>query len=301
MTEPVAWIDGKLQTFGRTALPVWDLGVVGGVAITELARTFRHQPFRLSDHIQRLTTSVAELGFPQRYSASDLFEAAMTVLQQNCRQIRPDSDLGIVLFTTAGTNATYLHGEGSAFGTTVIHTFELPFAMWRQSLESGVRLRIPSIRQISSDSVPVHLKTRNRIHWWLADKEAAAQEPGSKALLLNQAECVTETSTSCFYAVIDNEIITPSTHVLNSMTRRVVEQISTESGLRFRKAPIHVNQLSSISEAFLSSTPVCLLPVSHINSQPVGDGVPGPIFRQLMHAWNRMAGIDIAAQILQRA
>lgn len=301
MTEPVAWVDGELQTFGKTVLPVWDLGVVGGVAITEMARTFRHQPFRLSDHIQRLTTSVAELGFPERYSATDLFEAAMTVLQHNCLQIHPESDLGIVLFTTAGTNATYLQGKGSTFGTTVIHTFELPFGMWRLSLESGVRLRIPSIRQISPDSLPVHLKTRNRLHWWLADKEAAAEEPGSKALLLDQADCVTETSTSCFYAVIDNEIITPATNVLNSMTRRVVEQISSDSGLRFRKARIHVSQLNSISEAFLSSTPVCLLPVSQINSQPVGDGVPGPFFRQLIQAWNKLVGIDIAAQILHRA
>jgi branched-subunit amino acid aminotransferase/4-amino-4-deoxychorismate lyase len=297
MDQSVAWIDGKIQRFQEAALPLSDLGVVAGAAVTELARTFAHQPFRLKDHIARLTESCTELGFPQVFSASALYEAALEVTEKNGGLIRPESDLGIVMFITAGVHPTYLHGNHGKAGTTAVHTFELPFGMWKQSLAEGVSLNFTSVRQIPEQCLPVHRKVRNRLHWWLADREAGQIERGSRALLLDQSNHVTETSTSCFYAVINGEIVTPNQHVLDSMTRRVVEQLAGSLGLRFRKGPIHVDDLQSVEEAFLSSTPVCLLPVSRINGVPIKSGVPGPMFRQLSQAWNELVGLDIGAQI----
>jgi branched-chain amino acid aminotransferase len=50
-------------------------------------------------------------------------------------------------------------------------------------------------------------------------------------------------------------------------------------------------------EAFLASTPYCLMPVTKINGVPVGDGKPGPLFRRLISAWSELVGLDIQAQI----
>ena len=83
MSEPLAWINGTLQSFSQTGLPVWDLGVVAGAAVTEMARTYQHRPFRLEQHIDRLTSSLTALGFPQRWTADDLRKAAETVIQNN--------------------------------------------------------------------------------------------------------------------------------------------------------------------------------------------------------------------------
>lgn len=299
MNEPVAWMNGRLQPFAQTALPVWDLGVVAGAAVTEMARTFGHQPFRLEQHLQRLLSSCHSLGFPVPYSLTDLLQAATEVVAQNLRLISESQDLGIVAFITAGTNATYLGGQPSAVGTTVIHTFPLPFRMWRKALTQGVRLRIPTVRQLPEDCLPVTHKLRNRLHWWLADREAERLEPGSRALLLDQQDCLTETSTSCFFAVLDQTVVTPDRQVLDSMSRRVVEELLHQLQIPCRRGPVPVQQLPNLQEAFLSSTPVCLLPVSHINGQPVGNGQPGPVFQQLLERWSQTVGVNLRAQILQ--
>jgi branched-chain amino acid aminotransferase len=295
---PIAWVNGKIVPFATAGLPLSDLGVVAGASITELARTFRHQPFRLEQHLQRLLDSVQELGFPVRFSQNDLLTAAKGVVESNRRLVSPESDLGIVIFVTAGSHSTYLKGRHSGDGTAAVHTFELPFTLWRSSVTEGVRLRISSYRQIPSDSLPVHLKVRNRLHWWLADHEVSLKEPGSRALLLNHSDQITETSTSCFFAVIDGEIVTPDHDVLNSMTCRVVEELAERLGMRFRRGPVHRDQIPDFSEAFLSSTPVGLLPVRSIDEHVLNHGVPGPVYQKLTAEFSRLVGIDIRNQIL---
>jgi branched-subunit amino acid aminotransferase/4-amino-4-deoxychorismate lyase len=299
MNEAIAWINGRVCPFSQAAVPVWDLGVVAGASATEMARTFGHQPFRLERHVQRLMASLAALGFPRPWSSDTLLHAARGVVEHNSRLIQPGEDLGIVLFSTAGSNPTYLGGNGSQT-TTVVHTFVLPFDLWKSSLLNGVRLQIPDVRQIPDDCFSVAHKVRNRLHWWLADREADSREPGSKALLLDHDGFVTETSTSCFYIVRDDQIATSSRGVLNSLSRQIVEELAVSLQIPFERRPMSPAELHLASEAFLSSTPVCLLPVSHINGRAAGSMVPGPVFRRLMQAWSELARMDIAEQIQKR-
>jgi branched-chain amino acid aminotransferase len=297
MSEPLAWINGTLQPFSQTGLPVWDLGVVAGAAVTEMARTYQHRPFRLEQHIGRLTSSLATLGFPQRWTANELLKSAESIVQNNIRQISATQDLGIVLFSTAGSNPTYLAGVGDQT-TTVIHTFVLPFQLWRSGLQQGVRLRIPSTRQIPDDCFPVEHKVRNRLHWWLADQQAAKLEAGSKALLLDHSGFITETSTSCFYLVRDGRISTPDRGVLRSLSSEIVEELASALQIPFSRRQISVEELSTADEAFLSSTPVGLLPVSHIDGRPFQFSKPDSVFTRLMEKWETLTGVNPARQIL---
>ena len=297
MSEPLAWINGTVQPFSQTGLPVWDLGVVAGAAVTEMARTYQHRPFRLEKHIDRLTNSLAALGFPQRWTTDELHKAAESIVRNNVREIPAKQDLGLVLFSTAGSNPTYLAGVGDQT-TTVIHTFVLPFQLWRSGLQQGVRLRIPSVRQIPSDCFPVEHKVRNRLHWWLADQQAAKLEPGSKALLLDHAGFITETSTSCFYLVHEGRVSTPDRGVLRSLSSEIVEELASELQIPFSRRQISVEELSTADEAFLSSTPVGLLPVSHINGRPFQFSQPNSVFARLIAKWETLTGLNPARQIL---
>ena len=42
----------------QASLKIYDAGVVLGATVTEMTRTFRHQPFRLEDHLARLFRSL---------------------------------------------------------------------------------------------------------------------------------------------------------------------------------------------------------------------------------------------------
>ncbi|MBL8817778.1 MAG: aminotransferase class IV [Planctomyces sp.] len=296
--SPVAWINGCLCPFENASVPIWDLGVVAGASVTEMARTFRHIPFRLDQHLERFVQSVKGLGMPLPWDFSVLREAAHQVVAENCGGLSPEADLGLVVFQTAGVNPTYLQGDSSGKGTTAVHTFPLPFGTWKFSFENGVRLRIPSVRQIPEECLPVHYKIRNRLHWWLADQEAASKEAGSKALLLDLKGNVAETSTSCFFAVCKGEVLSADSGVLNSMSRRIVEELCQSLQIPFRRTTIARSILDDAEECFLSSTPVCLLPVSSIDGSPVGTGRPGPVFNHLVNAWSDLCGVDLRSQIL---
>jgi branched-chain amino acid aminotransferase len=301
MTEPLARIDNARVPFSQAALPVWDLGVVGGLAVTEMARTYAHRPFRLERHIDRLVGSCRQLGIPMRYSSSQLREFAMDLVQHNAAMIQPDTDLGIVMFVTAGSNATYLDGKVSEFGTTVVHTFPLPLASWRTAALQGVRLVVPATRQIPEDSLPIRCKIRNRLHWWLADQEASRIQTGARALLLDHQEDVTETSTAAFHVIIDGVVCTPDGGVLDSMSSRVVQELCDSSQIPFRRCRVPSSHLAQCSEAFLSSSASCLLPVSSINGRTTGTTIPGPVCKQLQSAWSELVGVDIVDQICSAA
>lgn len=303
-SKTVAWINGNLIPYSQAAVPVWDLGLVAGAAVTEMARTYGHRVFRLEEHLDRFFGGISELQFPVPFGRDVLREAVQDVIALNLRELRPNQELGVVVFTTAGVNPTYL-GGCTGRGTTGIHTFSLPFELWRDAFCSGVRLQIPGMRQIPAHCFPVHLKVRNRLHWWLADQEASRISPGSKALLLDQRENVTETATACFHAVIDGSIVTPTGQVLQSLSSRVTEELATAAGIPFYRRVLHESELQAASEAFLTSTPVGILPVRQIGHQPHGadavrvtnlPGPQGPVFRTLVQAWSSLVKIPLPEQ-----
>lgn len=298
MTGPIAWMNGALIPFAQAALPVWDLGVVAGASVTEMARTFAHKPFRLSQHLNRLLIAIQQIGFPIQYSESQLLDAVAAILAHNVPLIPATGELGIVIFSTAGANATYLGAERAAGmpPSTVVHTFELPFETWRPQLRDGVRLRVSSVRQIPGECFDVSLKVRNRLHWWLADHEAAQREPGSKALLLDQAGFVAETSTSAVHLVCKDRIVTPDRGVLNSLSSQLVEQFAGTLGIPFDRRPVLLAECDDASEVFLTSSASTLLPVSHIDGKQIGMNVRGPVFQKLVDCWSERVGIDIHQQ-----
>ncbi len=298
MTQPLAWLNGHRIAFEQMAVPVWDLGVVAGASITEMARTYLHQPFRLTEHVGRLTDSCRELGFSLPYDGKVLVETATELAAHNSKSLASNEDLGIVVFVTAGANPTYM-GEAELPGPTVgIHTFRLPFHLWKAAAQDGVRLRIPHVRQIPNSVLPVHLKVRNRLHWWLADRAVGANSSGCRALLLDEDGYITETSTSAFFGVVDGTILSPGRNVLDSLSRRMVQEAALELGIRFELADLPASAIQKMNEVFLSSTPVGLLPVQSIDGTTFPVNQPDSTLDRILDWWSEKTGLNPRQQIL---
>ncbi|MCR9202308.1 MAG: aminotransferase class IV [Planctomycetaceae bacterium] len=294
MNPQVAWHNGSIVPYDTLSLPVSELAVVAGASITEMARTFGHKPFRLPEHVGRLLDSCTELGFSQPFSPSELVSAAKQIAAANAAALPPRDDLGIVMFVTAGTNATYF-GVGDLPGPNVIiHTFRLPLELWKTAATAGVKLTIPQRRQLPDHSFPVHRKVRNRLHWWLADKEAAAISPGSRALLLDEHDHITETSNGCFFGIAEGAIVTPSAGVLDSMSRRIVEQAAAQLGCPLHRRPIHREEVQQLTAAFVTSTPFGVLPVTGIDDHVLA---ASDFVEQLADYWQQLTGCNPLQQL----
>lgn len=296
--EPVVWMNGQLVSWSAAAVPVWDLAVVAGAAVTDAGRTYHGRFLFAEQHIDRLLHALQELDFPEAPGKQQLLQAAATVTGHNFKLLPDGSDLGVVLFSTAGGNSTYL-GRPSSQPTTVVHTYPLPFALWRNSFVSGVRLTTSQVRQIPADCFPVSLKVRNRLHWWLADHAAEQQSPGSRALLLNRDGSVAETSTSSICVVSSGQIATPAGDVLNSLSSRLVERLAQDAGIPFTRRKVDPSELQGADEIFLTSSPSCLLPVLSVDGSKtrIAPG-QGPVFRQLLRGWSLLTGVDLEQQML---
>jgi branched-chain amino acid aminotransferase len=305
MTTPIAYLNGQFVPVDQAKLHVFDLGIVGGVSVTEMARTFRHVPFRLRQHLDRLAHSLESVGLDAGLTTTEVNFICERVVSENVKLIPVDRDLGIIAFVTAGLNPTYVGRSGNPSRqqqpTVCVHTFALPFENWAETYDTGVHLVTVSTRSIPDDVIDSRIKHRSRLHWHLASREAKLIDPAAMAILTNADGNLTETATGNLCVVDGATIITPGVHVLEGVSRDYAAELAASIGIGFVHAPVTPDDLAHADEAFLTSTPTCLLPVTRFNLAPVGTGRPGPVFHKLMEAWSASIGVDIVEQMRRGA
>lgn len=302
MDEPLAFLNGRYLPAGQLAIAPTDAGFVLGATVAEQLRTFGGRLFRLSEHLDRLEQSLGILGVDCGLKRSELAEVAQRLVAHNHAQLAPGDDLGLSIFVTPGTYAAYAEGaiEGPSLG---LHTYRLPFRLWAEKYETGQALATTSIQQVPPECWPAKLKCRSRMHYFLADRQAAAQYPAARALLLSAEGHVTETSTANVLAFYRGEglLSPPPETILPGISLAVVAELAAGLGIPLVYRHFGLDELAAADEVLLASTPFCLLPVSRLNGRPIGSGRPGEVFRQLLAAWSRLVGVDIAAQARQFA
>jgi branched-subunit amino acid aminotransferase/4-amino-4-deoxychorismate lyase len=136
------------------------------------------------------------------------------------------------------------------------------------------------------------------MHYFLADRHAANAYPGSRAVLHEANGNLTETSTANIIAYFAKEglVSPPKSQVLPGISLQVVRELAGRLQIPFVERPVTPADFSSCHEAFITSTPNCLLPVTQFNGGKIASGKPGKIYQQLLATWNELVGLDIAGQ-----
>lgn len=108
-------------------------------------------------------------------------------------------------------------------------------------------------------------------------------------LLLDREERVLECASANFYAVRDGVLETAAAGVLEGITRRAVLELAESLGIPIRFEPPPLAERDTWEEALLSSSLRHVLPITAIEGRPVAHGVPGPVTRRLMAAFEDLA------------
>jgi len=302
MTEPHVYLRGQFLPASQASLKIYDSGIVMGATVTEMTRTFCHQPFRLEEHIARLFRSLKYTRMETGLTPDALLKISREILAHNAALILPKEELGLIHFVTAGENSVYA-GSAASGGpmtpTVCVHTFPLPFKLWSQRMLEGAHVVTPSIRHVPPQCFDPKMKYRSRMHYYLADQEARLVAPDAIALLLDLDGNITETSGANFLIVQQGEIVSPTRrNILPGISRQTVIELAAKLGIPFAERDLQVHDVMNADEALLTSTPFCVLPVAKINGCPIADGTPGPMFRRLMEAWSSEVGLDIMGQFI---
>ncbi|HMP05268.1 MAG TPA: aminotransferase class IV [Lacipirellulaceae bacterium] len=297
MNGAIAYLNGAWVDDGELRIPVDDLGFALGVTVVERLRTFNGQPFRVEGHLRRLRRSLEIVGWDAVALVTEV-EAALTgFIDRNAALIAPGDDWAIVAFVTPGRT------PDGAQPTVCVHGFPLPFALWARQFEDGVRVCITAVRQTPASCWPSELKCRSRMHYYLADREAARRYPGSRAVLLDQRGFVGEASTANVYCYSQKRgLLTPRLdEVLPGISQEVLFELADELSIPRAEADIAPDELLTADEVLLTSTSICVQPVVAVDGRPIGDGRPGPVYSRLLAAWSAQVGVDVAAQAQQFA
>jgi branched-chain amino acid aminotransferase len=302
VSEPLVYLNGQTVPASQAHIAIFDAGIVLGATVTEQTRTFHKRLWRLEDHLDRLFRALRYTRLDIGLSKEQLAGISRQLVEHNARLLDESGELGLIHFVTAGEHAAYAGRPARTTPTVCVHTFPLPFELWAKKMRLGAHLVTPSIRHVPPQCYDPKMKYRSRMHFYLADQEARLVDPEASALLLDLAGNVTETSTANFLIVERGTLVSPTTvNTLPGVSRATVIELAGKLGIPFAERDIQVYQVVNADEAFLTSTPYGVMPVTRINGLPIGDGQPGPMVRRLLAAWSTEVGLDIAQQILMRS
>ena len=190
----LAYQNGKKIAAAEARVSVFDLGFTMGVSVTEQIRTYGRQTPLIERHLDRLFGGLKIIGLTAPFSRDELTGQVADLIAENGRHLAAGDELGIGICITPGLASSY--GQTNAGPTTLVYTYELKKADRAAAVERGIRLTSVGTTEVPASSVPKALKCRSRMHYYLAEQEARAADPDSRALLHGQEGFVAEGTTA---------------------------------------------------------------------------------------------------------
>ena len=294
MSEPVVYVNGHLVPASQATVSVFDRGFRMGDGVFDTARTFRHRPHKLREHIERLYRSLHYIRVDLSITIEEMETKTLEVVEHNVAFLQPHDDVWITQVVSRGPLRT------TGAPTVVILTEPLPFASFARYHRLGVSLITPGLRHTPAQSVEPRAKTVSRMNLVLAELEAQQRDPEAWGLLLDLAGNITEYTSGNFFMVRKGSLLTPfERSALGGIARETVMELAEELGIPCREADITPYDVYNAEEAFITSTSKCILPVGRLNGLRIGQQIPGPVTRRLLETWSARVELDIVEQALQ--
>ena len=294
--EPIVYLNGALIPESQAGIPIRDRGFIYGDAVFDAARTFNGAPFKLTEHVKRLYDSLRYVRIDPGIGMDEMERWSRRVVEHNHPLLPSGQDMWVMQRVTRGEEG----GPSAGRPTVLIETHAIPFAARAPLYRDGARVTTPSVPRVPPRFMSPRAKTHNYLNLVLGDLEAQGTDPGSWAVLLDETGNLTEGRGSNIFLVKDGVVATPKgQYVLEGITRRTVLDLADGLGLATAECDLDLFDAYTADEAFLTSTSLCICPVSAVNGATIGDGrPPGPVTRRLMQAFTDLAGMDFEEQYL---
>lgn len=295
MTEPqFAWMDGAIVPWrdcvlhGRSQAAFWGANIFEGLRAYWDAERERFAIFRLADHLRRLRASAKCMRMELPHDDQLLGEACGELLRAN--GFREDVHLVIVGYFGCGPG----YDPMGLIDEVGMHITALPMA--RSPLfERGASAGMSSWRRIGDDTMPPRIKTGANYHNSRLAHQEAVRNGFDTAIFLNQRGTVAETPGACIVMAREGQLHTPpgTSGVLEGITLKTIAEIAEQQlGLIMNRREIDRTELYLADEALLCGTLAEIQPIISVDHVRVGDGLPGPLTRQLQSLFDRHVRSD---------
>ena len=280
------WHNGELVAWEDAKIHVLTHGLHYGTAVFEGERAYETERgtaiFRHQDHLARLLKSAELYYMPVPYGIEQLRAATHELIAANALSecyIRP------IVYRGYGQMGLY----------PLDAPVEVSIAVWpwgaylgEQGKLHGVRAKIASWRRIPHDSLIPHAKASGQYLNSVLAKIESSKAGYEEAILLDAHGFVSEGSGENIFAVRDGKLLTPpqTAGILDGISHRSVIQIARDLGYEVIERDLARAELYLADEVFLTGTAAELVPVREIDDHPIGAGEPGPVTREIQHAFD---------------
>lgn len=230
----------------------------GGIYTT--FRTYQHEKaLRLDDHFLRLEQS-ARLQERHLSINREILRAALREILNKF----PNGDIRLRIHCAFEEKSitTYIMAE--------------PFINLPESLyESGAAAETIELQRENPESKATSFIDQTR------SLRKAKPKDVNEYLMIGKDGTLLEGMSSNIFVLANSEIWTASDDILPGITRSVVLDVLKKLDITIRFSGFPFSELHNASEIFITSASRGVLPVTRINSQAIGNGLPGDITRQV--------------------
>ena len=300
MSKRVVYSSSKYVPESEACVSIFDSALMFGDMAFEMTRTFNGKPFKLREHLQRLYASLRLLEIDCGLTIDEMEQETLATLERNKPTEPDDMDWWIMHNVSRGPLGLYRSVFPDGIHPTVtISTWPLISHMgsFAPTYETGVHLAIPAQRTIPADLLDPKAKTRSRLHYQMAQLQAARMGDNVWPVLLDPDGFLAEGPGWNIFIVKDETIYTPEPrNILMGVSRDTTIALAREQGIPVVETNLGRYEALQADELFCTSTSYCVVHGVSFEGQPVGDGNPGPICRKLMDGWKKLAGVDLIEQ-----
>lgn len=276
--DPTVYVNGDFVPLSKASISVLDRGFIFGDGVYEVVPIYHGQPFRMQEHLSRLERSLSKLEI-----TPPMDKAAWLDLVKQLVALEPERECGMVYIQVT---------RGVAKRD---HAFPVPpvkptvFAMLAPMTPPGSE---PRTKGVSAVSIPddrwLHCDIKSVSLLGNVLAKQAAVKAGVDEVVQFRDGYLTEAASCNIWVVKNGAVYAPPKDnlVLEGIRYGLFEELCQERGIDFHLAPISRAEVESADELMLSSATREILPIVNLDHEPVGNGEPGPVYKQLRQAYD---------------
>ncbi len=280
-SKGVAFVRGQYVPISEASIPITDWGFLRSDATYDVVTVWNGAFFRLDAHLERFLRSCARWRLDPGLSAQQI-----TGVLTQCVRLSGLRASYVEMICTRGQPPWGSRDPRQAVNQ--FYAFAVPY-VWianAEQREKGLHLMISDVQRIPAASVD---PTAKNYHWNdLTMGLLGALDAGADSVLLVDAQGhVVEGPGFNVFCIRDGTLGTPAEGMLEGVSRRTVIEMARSLGLPVALRALPADELRGAQEVFISTSGGGVLPVTRVDWQTIGDGMPGPITSRLVQTyWN---------------
>ncbi len=267
----IVYLNGQYLPIEDAKISVLDRGFTFGDGVYEVIPVYKGHIFRMREHLERLNNSLDEVYIDRPYALEQWQEVLRELIEKNSGK-NTGNDQSLYMQVTRGISERD-HAIDIATKQTV-------FAMCRPLPEYDRCAGISAIIEEDIRWKYCHIKAITLLPSVMLRHKA--RDAGATEAILVKDGYITEGAASNVFIVKNGIVKTPPKDgsLLPGITRDLVVELLTESGIPCEELAIKEIELKQADEIWITSSTWEIVPVTRLDNNPVGTGRPGEVWQQ---------------------